>query len=113
MFGTNEKAKAQPTGFCNMVLVALDDLMLKVLIVCAVFSIVVDMSFAAGESDPIKRAQKLSTGWIQGFAILTAVAIVSLFGAWSDSNKEKQFLAQQQIDEDTKTVSYNLFCVNR
>jgi magnesium-transporting ATPase (P-type) len=92
VFGTNEKEKPQPTGFCNMVLAALDDLMLKVLLVCAVFSIVVDMSFAAGESDPIKREQKLKTGWIEGFAILTAVAVVSLFGAWSDYNKEKQFL---------------------
>jgi hypothetical protein len=32
-----------------MVKAALDDLMLKVLIVCAFFSIVVDMSFAAGD----------------------------------------------------------------
>jgi len=66
-----------------MVKAALDDLMLQVLIVCAIFSIVVDMSFAA--SDPVK----LKTAWIEGFAILTAVAVVSLFSAWSDNNKEK------------------------
>lgn len=83
-----------------MVKAALDDLMLKVLIVCAFFSIVVDMSFAAG--DP--TGQKLKTAWIEGFAILTAVAVVSLFSAWSDHNKEKQFLEQQQLDEDSKIV---------
>lgn len=100
VFGHNEKDPAEPTGFCNMVLAALDDLMLKVLIVCAFFSIVVDMSFAAG--DP--TGQKMKTAWIEGFAILTAVAVVSLFGAWSDYNKEKQFLAQQQLDTDSKIV---------
>ena len=84
-----------------MVKAALDDLMLKVLIVCAFFSIVVDMSFAAG--DP--TGQKLKTAWIEGFAILTAVAVVSLFSAWSDYNKEKQFLEQQQLDADSKIVS--------
>jgi len=83
-----------------MVKAALDDLMLKVLIVCAFFSIVVDMSFAAG--DP--TGQKLKTAWIEGFAILTAVAVVSLFSAWSDHNKEKQFLEQQKQDEATKIV---------
>jgi magnesium-transporting ATPase (P-type) len=81
-FGSNHKDLPTRSGFCSMVLAALDDIMLKVLIVCAVFSIIVDMSFAAG--DP----EKLKTAWIEGFAILFAVAVVSLVSAWSDYKKE-------------------------
>jgi magnesium-transporting ATPase (P-type) len=81
-FGSHYKEPPTATGFCNMVKTALDDLMLKVLIVCAFFSIFVDMGFAWG--DP----EKMKTAWIEGFAILTAVAVVSLFSAWSDNNKE-------------------------
>lgn len=101
VFGSHEKPKPELHSFCSMVRAALDDLMLQVLIVCAVFSIVVDMSFAA--SDP--TGEKFKTAWIEGFAILTAVAVVSLFGAWSDYNKEKQFLEQQKLDMASKIVS--------
>lgn len=55
--------------------------MLKVLIVCAIFSITVDMSFAT----PHER----SHAWIEGTAILIAVAVVSVVTAWSDYSKEK------------------------
>jgi len=58
--------------------------MLKVLIVCAIVSIVVDMSLA----DP----EDYSHAWVEGAAILIAVAVVSLVGAWSDYKKEGQFL---------------------
>ncbi len=71
--------------------------MLQVLIVCAVFSITVDMSFAT----PHERAH----AWIEGTAILIAVATVSFVTAWSDYSKEKQFLKQQSIAELAKTVS--------
>jgi hypothetical protein len=85
-----------------MVKAALDDLMLQVLIACAIFSIVVEVGFVAGGCDRSPTAtkdaraecEKLKTAWIEGFAILTAVAVVSLFSAWSDHNKEKQFLEQ-------------------
>jgi len=70
--------------------------MLKLLIVCAIFSITVDMSFAT----PAER----SHAWIEGTAILFAVAVVSIVGAWSDYKKEGQFLKQQQVDEASKTV---------
>jgi len=71
-----------------MVLAALDDFMLKLLIVCAIFSIAVEVGFN------IKDTEKLKTAWIEGFAILVAVAVVSLVSAWSDYKKEGQFLEQ-------------------
>lgn len=49
--------------------------------------------------------EDLSHAWIEGFAILLAVAVVSLVGAGSDYKKEGQFLKQQQIAEDSKIVS--------
>ena len=71
--------------------------MLKILIVCAIFSIVVDMSFAT----PAQRAY----AWIEGTAILFAVAVVSGVTAWSDYEKEGQFLEQQLLEEKSKIVS--------
>lgn len=77
----------------------LEDLMLQILLVCAFVSIGVDMGFAAG--DP----EKMKVAWIEGFAILIAVAVVTLVSAWSDYQKESQFIAQQMLANDQKLVS--------
>lgn len=96
-FGTNYKPPPERTGFCELLLGALDDFMLKILIGCAIFQLVIEMSTATEE--------ELAHAWIEGFAILLAVAVVSLVGAGSDYKKEGQFLKQQQIAEDAKIVS--------
>mmetsp|Transcript_41233 Transcript_41233/g.62737 ORF Transcript_41233/g.62737 Transcript_41233/m.62737 type:complete len:169 (+) Transcript_41233:323-829(+) len=70
--------------------------MLKILIVCAIFSIVVDMSLATPE--------ERSHAWVEGAAILIAVAVVSVVTAWSDFKKEGQFLKQQLLEENAKVV---------
>ena len=98
MFGTNYKEPLTITPFCTLLLMALDDFMLKILIVCAIFSIVVDMSFAT----PEERGH----AWVEGTAILIAVAVVSLVSAWSDYKKEGQFLEQQRLEENAKVVSF-------
>ena len=95
-YGHNRKESPTLTPFCHMVLAALDDFMLKLLIVCAVFQIIIDMSFA----EPHDR----SHAWIEGGGILLAVAIVSLVGAWSDYSKEQQFLKQQLLEENSKVL---------
>ena len=76
---------------------ALDDFMLKILIGCAIFQLVIELSTAEPED--------LSHAWIEGFAILLAVAVVSLVGATSDYKKEGQFLKQQELAENAKIVS--------
>lgn len=76
---------------------ALDDFMLKILIGCAVFQLAIEMSTA----EPENR----SHAWIEGFAILLAVAVVSLVTAGSDFKKEGQFLKQQLIAEASKIVT--------
>ena len=97
VFGTNHKDPPTRTPYCTLLLGVLDDLMLKILIVCAIFSIVVDMSFAT----PEERGH----AWIEGASILLAVAVVSGISSFSDWRKEGQFLAQLMIEEDTKRVS--------
>lgn len=97
VFGTNYKAPPERTPFCELLLGALDDFMLKILIVCAIFSIVVEMIFATPENR--------GHAWVEGFAILVAVAVVSLVTAWSDYQKEGQFLKQKAIEENQKTVT--------
>jgi len=57
---------------------ALDDLMLKVLIVAAIISIVIEMIFSKHKE----------IAWIEGAAILVAVAVVSLVTAVNDYKKE-------------------------
>jgi len=97
VFGSHYKAPPEQTPFWVLILATLEDFMLQVLIVCAIFSITVDMSFA--DSHERKHA------WIEGTAILIAVAVVSLVTAWSDYSKEKQFLKQQKIEENAKVVT--------
>lgn len=98
-FGTHKKDPPERTGFCEMLKEALDDFMLKILIGCAIFQLVIELSTAEPED--------LSHAWIEGFAILLAVAVVSLVGATSDYKKEGQFLKQQEQAEQSKLVSEN------
>jgi len=51
-FGSNYKEPARRTPFCTLFFGALDDFMLKLLLVCALISISIDMGFA----DPHERS---------------------------------------------------------
>jgi magnesium-transporting ATPase (P-type) len=62
-------------AFWKLYLSALDDLMLKILILCAIIDLVVEMIF-----DEHERA----TAWIEGASILVAVVIVSGVTSVSD-----------------------------
>lgn len=95
-FGSNEKKASERTPFCTLFLGALNDFMLKVLIVSAVISIIVSMIF---------EADHRSTAWIEGTAILLAVFVVSFVTAWNDYKKEEQFEALNKLNEDTNRVT--------
>jgi len=62
-----------------LVLQALDDLILKILICAAIISIVVNMVF---------EADHRATAWIEGAAIIVAVAVVSMVTSVNDYKKE-------------------------
>ena len=72
------------TGFCQLFVIAMNDLMLKILIISAIISIIISMSFANDSERPI--------AWVEGGAILVAVLVVTTVTAWNDYQKEKQFL---------------------
>jgi len=77
--------------------------MLKLLMACAGISITIDMGF--GHTDrSIGNIHSNFEAWIEGTAILLAVAMVSGVGAWNDYKKEEQFLALSLIDDGAKKV---------
>jgi len=95
-FGSNRKDPPELTPFWKFFLKALDDFMLKMLLVCAV----IDIGFELGFSEPEDR----STSWIEGFAIFLAVFIVVFVGSYNDYKKEEQFLALYALDQKGKNV---------
>ena len=97
IFGTHHKDLPERTPFLTLVLEALDDFMLKLLLVCATVIIPVEVGFA----DEHERG----TAWIEGFVIYVAVAVVSLVSAGSDYSKEGQFLSNLASEEKSKNVS--------
>lgn len=88
-FGTNEIPDREVRSFFDMVLDALNDNTIIILIICAILSLVLEMAFAP--------AEERSTAWIDGAAILFAVAIVSLVQAYSNHQQELQFAAVNRI----------------
>ena len=62
---------------------ALNDFILKVLIVASLVSIAVEVAVA--------NEEKRMTAWIEGFVVLVAVAICALVTAVNDYSKERQF----------------------
>ena len=81
-FGTNKKDPPERAGLWNLWLGALDDLMLKILIVWAVVSMIISLIF---------EEENKGIAWIEGGAILLAVFLVSGVTAWNDHKKEEQF----------------------
>ena len=79
--------------FCQLVCDALEDPILRILIVAAIVSLCVGMI-----EDP-------SEGWLEGTAILMAVVIVVMVTATNDYMKDKQFRAlSAKADEVSVTV---------
>lgn len=92
-FGINFIAPKPPKTIWYLMWMALQDFTLVMLIVSAVISLVLGMTF----EDP-------STGWIEGAAILVSVVIVVVVSAGNDYAKELQFVKLNAQVEDS-TVS--------
>jgi len=84
-YGTNTFTQEPPTPFVNLMFEALNDVMLMVLIIAGVVNLVI------GVIEDIADGTKEATGWIDGFAVLLAVAIVVVVTAFNDYSKEKKF----------------------
>jgi len=79
-FGNNYRPPMKAKSWISLFLGALDDFMLKVLMVAAVFSITFDMLLA--------HPEERSHAWIEGAAILCAVMCVATVGSFVDWKKE-------------------------
>jgi magnesium-transporting ATPase (P-type) len=94
-FGDNFRAPLTCKPFCTILKETLDDFMLKVLLVCAAFSITFDMILA----EPEEREH----AWIEGTAIFVAVMVVAGVGSVVDFKKEKAFV-DSRLKSDSKNV---------
>ena len=94
-FGTNAKEPPKRTGFCKLMLMAMDDLMLKILLVAAVISLIVSMIF---------EEEHREIAWVEGAAILVAVFVVSSVTAWNDYKKEEQFIKLNSYNDKQNNV---------
>ena len=79
MYGHNWKEKIKPKTFWELIIEAFEDFLLRILMGAAIFSIVVNMATA--------DADHLSIAWIEGFAILVAVAICIIITAINNWGK--------------------------
>jgi magnesium-transporting ATPase (P-type) len=84
------------TGFFKLFFIAMNDMMLKILIVAAVISIVISMIFADDNERPI--------AWVEGAAILMAVLVVTTVTAWNDYEKEKEFMKLTDYSDSQNNV---------
>ena len=73
---------------------ALNDLTVIILIISGVVSLTLDLAFGNGE-------------WIEGAAILAAVAVVIGVTAGNDYQKEKQFRDLSKLSEDSEARLYH------
>jgi len=99
-FGSNMREDLQAQSCCSMLWAALDDLMLKLLIICSIVSIVAEMLLAY-QSEPCE----LAIAWIDGFAIMVAVILVSGVGSTVDYRKELRFVEKRNESNSVKRVT--------
>lgn len=93
-----EDLKAQ--SCFSMLLGALDDLMLKLLIVCSIVSITAEMILAWQQQNC-----EMAFAWIDGAAIMVAVVLVSGVGSSVDYKKELRFVEKRNASNNAKRVT--------
>ena len=92
-FGSNKVFVEPVPPFCSYVCDALEDMMVRILIVAAIVSIVLGVAFG---DDP-------SQDWIDGVSIVVAVLVVVLVGSITDYQKEQKFHELNEVQaEGTK-----------
>jgi len=96
-YGSNEKKAIPPKSFLSLVWEALEDFTLRILCVAAVVSIAANVATAS----PSDR----SHAWIDGFAIIVAVAIAVLVGAVNNYKRDQEFRRLNDISDDRKLFS--------
>lgn len=96
-YGNNHRYTPPLSTFCELFKEALDDFILKILMVASIVSIGVEVGTAS--SDHRK------TAWIEGFVVLVAVGICSLVTAANNYSKERQFQDLNKVADARKRVT--------
>ena len=93
-FGKNVFPDPPSESFLHLLFQALSDSTLIILMIAAVVSIILGVII----EDP-------KLGWIEGFAILIAVFLVSMIAATNDYSKELQFRSLQKLSHQAEKTS--------
>ncbi|VUC35739.1 unnamed protein product [Clonostachys rosea] len=96
VFGNNRLPDQKSTSFLRLVLIALQDRVLILLSVAAVISLALGLYQTFGQT----HHEGAKVEWVEGVAIITAVAIVVIVGALNDWQKERQFRKLNAKKED-------------
>ena len=90
VYGSNKNYIEEVPSFCSFVWEALEDFMVRVLIICAILSIALGCTLS---DEPSKD-------WIDGVSIIIAVLIVVMVGSITSYQKEKQFKKLNQVQQE-------------
>ena len=93
VFGSNIVYIEPVKHFCHFVWEALDDLMVRILIVAAIVSIVLGCTVSEDKSKD----------WIDGLSIVVAVLVVVLVGSITNYNKELKFHELNEVQAEGTT----------
>ncbi|CAC9448809.1 vacuolar-type Ca2+-ATPase [Leishmania donovani] len=86
-FGKNALPEEPPLTFWEMYKASWEDSMIRLLTVAAIVSLILGLTVP----DPGETEVNYKTGWIEGFAIICSVIIVTTVSSVNDYNKEKRF----------------------
>ena len=103
-YGDNIKPVNEPPGFFQLLWDALQDFILKVLMVSALVLIVLESNILNNEA-AIASDEKRPRAWVEGGAILLAVFISAIVQATTDYQKERQFQELNEVADSRKKVS--------
>ena len=95
-YGTNKVFVKPVPPFCAFVWEALEDMMVRILIVCAVVQIVLGCTLS---DDPSKD-------WIDGVSIIVAILVVVLVGSITNYQKETKFHELNEVQKEG--TKYNI-----
>ena len=95
-FGSNKVFFEPVPPFCSYVWDALQDMMVRILIICAIIEIILGCTLS---DDPSKD-------WIDGVSIIIAILVVVLVGSITNYQKETKF--HELNDEQNKGTKYNI-----
>lgn len=103
-FGTNRLPEKKSKNFFELVWIALQDKVLILLSVVAVVSLAIGLYQTFGQPPEYDEDgnPKPRVEWVEGVAIIVAIAIVSLVGAANDWQKERQFVKLNKKKEDRR-----------